>query len=86
MRNFWIGDTLGMITIVPAVTSVFALLSKPRWPWSAYTLSSLSIFLLGTIVGFAALIGVGDKLYYLFYLLFLPIMCGKGTLLSRLRW
>jgi two-component system sensor kinase FixL len=74
MRNFWIGDTLGIITIVPAVTSVFALLSKPRWRWSAYTLSSLSIFLLGTFVGFAALIGVGDRLYYLFYLLFLPII------------
>ena len=56
------------------MTSVFALLSKPRWRWSAYTLSSLSIFLLGTFVGFAALIGVGDKLYYLFYLLFLPII------------
>jgi two-component system, LuxR family, sensor kinase FixL len=74
MRNFWIGDTLGIITIVPAVTSVFALLSKPRWRWSAYTLSSLSIFSLGTFVGFAALIGVGDRLYYLFYLLFLPII------------
>ena len=74
MRNFWIGDTLGIITIVPAVTSGFVLLSKPRWRWSAYTLSSLSIFLLGTFVGFAALIGLGDKLYYLFYLLFLPII------------
>jgi two-component system, LuxR family, sensor kinase FixL len=74
MRNFWIGDTLGIITMVPAVASVFALLSKPRWHWSAYTLSSLSIFVLGTFVGFAALIGVGDRLYYLFYLLFLPII------------
>ncbi len=74
MRNFWIGDTLGIITIVPAVTSVFALLSKPRWRWSAYTLASLSMFLLGTLVGFAALIGIGGKLYYLFYLLFLPII------------
>jgi two-component system, LuxR family, sensor kinase FixL len=74
MRNFWIGDTLGIITIVPAVGSVFALLAKPRWRWSAYTLSNLSIFVLGTFVGFAALIGVGDKLYYLFYLLFLPII------------
>ena len=73
-RHFWIGDALGIITIVPAVTSVFALLSKPRWRWSGSTLSSLSIFLLGAIVGFAALIGVGDKLYYLFYLLFLPII------------
>jgi two-component system sensor kinase FixL len=74
MGHFWIGDTLGMITVVPAVTSVFALLSKPRWRWSAYTSFSLSVFLLGTSVGFAALIGIGDRLYYLFYLLFLPII------------
>lgn len=74
MRNFWIGDTLGIITIVPAVTSLSALLSKPRWRWSAYTLSSLSVFLLGILVGFAALFWIGGKLYYLFYLLFLPVI------------
>ena len=74
MRNFWIGDTLGIITIVPAVTSLSALLSKPHWRWSAYTLSSLSVFLLGILVGFAALFWIGGKLYYLFYLLFLPVI------------
>ncbi len=73
-RNFWIGDTLGIITIVPTVTSAFALLSKQRWRWSARILPSIFIFLLGTLVGFAALLGVGDKLYYLFYILFLPII------------
>ena len=74
LRSFWIGDTLGIITIVPAVTSAFALLSKPHWRWSAHTFSSLLVFLLGTFVGFAALIGIGGKVYYLFYLLFLPII------------
>jgi len=74
MGHFWIGDTLGMITIIPAVTSVFVFLSMPRWRWSAYTLFSLCIFLLGTMIGFEVLIGIGDKLYYLFYLLFLPVI------------
>ena len=74
MRSFWIGDTLGMVTIIPAVIAVIEFLSKPRWRWSGRPLPSLSGFLLGTFVGFAALMGVGDKLYHLFYLLFLPII------------
>jgi two-component system, LuxR family, sensor kinase FixL len=73
-RHFWIGDTLGMITIIPVVTSVFVFLSKPRWRLSGYTLSTLCVFAVGTCLGFAVLIGVGDKLYYLFYLLFFPII------------
>ena len=73
-RHFWIGDTLGMVTIVPVVTSAFAFLSKPRWRLSGHTLSTLCVFALGTCLGFAVLIGAGDKLYYLFYLLFLPII------------
>ncbi len=73
-RHFWIGDTLGMVTIVPVVTSAFVFLSKPRWRLSGYTLSTLCVFALGTCLGFAVLIGIGDKLYYLFYLLFFPII------------
>lgn len=73
-RHFWIGDTLGMVTIVPVVTSAFVFLSKPRWRLSGYTLSTFCVFALGTCFGFAVLIGVGDKLYYLFYLLFFPII------------
>jgi two-component system, LuxR family, sensor kinase FixL len=72
--HFWIGDTLGMVTIIPVVTSVFVFLSKPRRRLSGYTLSTLCVFALGTCFGFAVLIGVGDKLYYLFYLLFLPVI------------
>jgi two-component system, LuxR family, sensor kinase FixL len=47
---------------------------KPSWSWSRYTLTSLSVFVLGTCLGFAVLIGIGDKLYYLFNLLFLPVI------------
>ena len=74
-RHFWIGDTVGMITIIPAVTSVFAFLSKPRWRWSGYALFSFSVFILGTCLGFVVLFGVGEaKEYHMFYLLFLPII------------
>ena len=75
MRHFWIGDTVGIITIIPAATSVFAFLSKARWRWSGYELVSCSVFILGTCLGFAVLFGVGDaNEYHLFYLLFLPII------------
>ena len=75
MRYFWIGDTVGIITIIPAATSVFAFLSNARWRWSGYAMVSCSVFILGTCLGFAVLFGVGDaKEHHLFYLLFLPII------------
>jgi two-component system, LuxR family, sensor kinase FixL len=70
----WIGDTLGMITVIPVATAVFVYLSAPRGPWSGQTLFSVFIFVLGMSLGFAALVGVGDRLHYLFNLLFLPII------------
>lgn len=74
MGHYWIGDALGIITIVPAVSAVFAYLPAPRRPWSGYTLFTIFIFVLGVCLGFAALVGVGDKLYYFFNLLFLPVI------------
>lgn len=73
MVHCWIGAALGIITIVPAVTAVFAYLSTPRWRWSGHTLFTVFIFVLGMCLGFAALVGVGERLHYLFNLLFLPI-------------
>jgi signal transduction histidine kinase len=74
MRHFWIGDTVGMITIIPAATSMFVFLSKPRWRWSRYTLVTCCVFILGTCLGFALLLGGGVEQYHLFYPLFLPII------------
>jgi two-component system, LuxR family, sensor kinase FixL len=71
--HYWIGDALGIVTIIPATTAVFAF-SSPPWRWSGYTLFTIFIFALGICLGFAALVGVGDKLYYLFNLLFLPVI------------
>jgi two-component system, LuxR family, sensor kinase FixL len=75
MRYFWIGDTVGIITVIPAATSVFVFLSNARWRWSGDALVSCSVFILGTCLGFAVLFGVGDaKEYHMFYPLFLPII------------
>jgi signal transduction histidine kinase len=69
----WIGSALGIVTIIPAITAVFTYASRP-WRWSGYTAFTIVIFALGIGLGFAALVGVGDKLYYLFNLLFLPVI------------
>jgi two-component system sensor kinase FixL len=73
MIHYWIGEALGIVTIIPATTAAFTYLSPP-WRWSGYTLFTIFIFVLGIGLGFAALVGVGDKLYYLFNLLFLPVI------------
>jgi two-component system sensor kinase FixL len=73
MVHCWIGAALGIVTIIPATTAAFNY-SLPPWRWSGYTLFTIFIFVLGIGLGFAALVGVGDKLYYLFNLLFLPVI------------
>jgi two-component system, LuxR family, sensor kinase FixL len=75
MGHCWIGDALGIITIIPAITSVFVYLSTPRGArLSGQTLFTIFIFVLGMCFGFGALVGVGDRLHYLFNLLFLPVI------------
>ena len=74
MAHYWIGDALGIITIIPAVTAMFMYLPRPSRRWSGPTLFTVFIFVLGMCLGFAALVGVGDRLYYLFNLLFLPVI------------
>ena len=73
MVHCWIGSALGIVTVIPAATAVFTYASRP-WRWSGTTLFTIFIFALGIGLGFAALVGVGDKLYYLFNLLFLPVI------------
>jgi two-component system, LuxR family, sensor kinase FixL len=73
MIHCWIGEALGIVTIIPATTAAFTY-SPPLWRWSGYTLFTIFIFVLGIGLGFAALVGVGDRLYYLFNLLFLPVI------------
>jgi two-component system, LuxR family, sensor kinase FixL len=74
MVHFWIGDALGIITVIPAATATIVYFLAPRWQLSGHTLFTIFIFVLGVCLGFAALIGVGDRLYYLFNLLFLPVI------------
>jgi two-component system, LuxR family, sensor kinase FixL len=73
MVHCWIGAALGIVTVIPATTAAFTYASPPR-RLSGYTLFTVFIFALGIGLGFAALVGVGDKLYYLFNLLFLPVI------------
>ncbi len=74
MGHCWIGEALGIVTVIPAATAMFVYLAGPRGRWSGPTLFTVFIFVLGMCLGFAALVGVGDRLHYLFNLLFLPVI------------
>ena len=75
VRHFWIGDTVGMIVIIPAATSIYAFFWSGFRRWSRYELVTLLVFAAGMCLGFATLIrDSGTKDFHLFYLLFLPII------------
>jgi two-component system sensor kinase FixL len=75
LRHFWIGDTVGIIVMIPAATAAFTLLSKAHWSWRRKDALNWSVFMVGSCVGFALLHGASStNAYHLFYLLFLPII------------
>ena len=75
LRHFWIGDTVGIIVIIPAATAAFTLLSKPRWGWRRNEALNWSVFIVGSCLVFALLHSASSaNAYHLFYLLFLPII------------
>jgi two-component system, LuxR family, sensor kinase FixL len=74
-RHFWIGDTVGIIVIIPAATAVFTLLSKARWGWRRREALNWSVFLVSSCLGFMLLHHASSaNVYHLFYILFLPII------------
>ncbi len=75
MRHFWVGDTVGVIAVVPAATAAFMLLSHPGWRLSRYEALSWGVFAIGASVGFAVLRSASSaEARQLFYILFLPII------------
>jgi two-component system sensor kinase FixL len=75
MRHFWIGDTVGIIVVIAAGTSVFTLSSKARWDWRRREAVSWAVFLASSCVGFGLLHNASaSDVYHLFYILFLPII------------
>jgi integral membrane sensor domain MASE1 len=82
-RHFWIGDAVGMITVVPTVTSLFAFLSMPTWRWSSYTLVSCSVFILATCLAVA--LRPSNTIYSICcFCRSSGSECGKATPASRL--
>jgi signal transduction histidine kinase len=74
MRNFWIGDTLGIITLMPAALSVSAALARHRTlartdVVDGAVFALLLAAVLWTIFGLRR-----SHEYQLFYLLFLPVV------------
>ena len=75
LRHFWVGDTVGIIVIIPAATAAFALLSKARWDWRRSDALNWLVFFVSSCLGFALLHDASSAdMYHLFYILFLPII------------
>jgi two-component system, LuxR family, sensor kinase FixL len=75
MRHFWIGDTVGIIAILPAATAVYVISSKTRWVWRRKDTLDWSVFIVSSVAAIAAIHGTsGAYAYHLFYLLFSPII------------
>jgi signal transduction histidine kinase len=73
VRNFWIGDTVGMVTLAPAAPTILWLLSGTLKPTRAQ-LADAVVFLGGLFAAIWIIFGVANaQEWQFFYLLFLPI-------------
>jgi two-component system sensor kinase FixL len=73
--DFWIGDTVGMIVVLPASTAIHDVVFNKRWRIWLYGKHLAPILIVALFIGIFVVISVGDtKNRYLFNLLFLPIL------------
>jgi signal transduction histidine kinase len=75
MRHFWIGDTVGIIAILPAATAAYAIWSMTRWVWRTKDTLDWSVFIVSSVAALGVIYGTSSAYaYHLFYLLFSPII------------
>jgi two-component system, LuxR family, sensor kinase FixL len=75
MRNFWIGETLGIVTILPATGILLATKPNKLLPFLRANLSSALGLAAGVSAALLLVFGVREaNEYQFFYLLFLPII------------
>jgi signal transduction histidine kinase len=74
-RNFWIGDTLGMITLTAAAPSVIALAASPPRTVTRSQIADIGGFAIALGAALWIIFAVASaQEYQFFYLLFLPIV------------
>jgi signal transduction histidine kinase len=75
VRNFWIGDTLGMITLAGAAPSVMSSIARPALPFTRARLIDaigFAVFLVAALWIVFAMARAPE--FQFFYLLFLPVI------------
>jgi two-component system, LuxR family, sensor kinase FixL len=73
--DFWIGDTVGMIVVLPAATAVHDIVSNKPWRSWFRDKRLVPILIVNLCIGTFVVISAGDTSdRYLFDLLFLPIL------------
>jgi signal transduction histidine kinase len=73
--QFWLGDTVGMVVVIPAAIAIYDVVSNARWR-TVIRLKDYILFSLLTIVlcVFAFISAYKIENHHLFYFLFLPII------------
>jgi two-component system sensor kinase FixL len=72
--HLWVGDTVGIIIILPLAMAVFGLAQRPLDTRPAVLLIDSGIFLAGVLIALWLIFSVeGANEYHFFYLLFLPV-------------
>ena len=73
--NFWIGDTVGMIVVLPAATAIYDIVSRARWRvWLRSKHLVFAVVIGACIATFVLMSASNVKNRYLFDLLFLPVL------------
>lgn len=74
-RRFWIGDTVGFITVIPALTSLLSFDFKKHLKYSKDSFITALVFIFAIFLIFVILVsGIDSKQNHSYYLLFLPIL------------
>lgn len=72
VQHLWVGDTVGIIIILPVAMSMFG--SAPRLPGTTVSLIDAGVFLIGVLVALWLIFSFERaNEYHFFYLLFLPV-------------
>ena len=75
LRQFWIGDAVGIIVVISAATAVYSLISEPRRFLRRREAINWGVFVAGACLAFALLLSEGGaRALQFFYFLFLPII------------
>jgi two-component system sensor kinase FixL len=75
ISNFWIGDTVGMIVVLPAATAIHDFVANSRWRQMASFTAAITMVFVGALIIFFMIVSVENiRNQYLFNIIYLPMI------------